>query len=93
MPVRQDDFRQCAVLPGVWAAERDRALKKPITIKIPRSAPAAVSEKILFYGGAVAIAYGAWMVYHPAGFIVAGAIAAWMGMGISVERDETPGGR
>jgi hypothetical protein len=62
--------------------------RPPITIKIPRTAPAAVSEKVLFYGGAAAIAYGAWLIFHPAGFIVAGVWAIWHSLHVSVARDE-----
>ena len=30
---------------------------------------------LLIAGGAVGVAYGAWLVYQPAGFIVGGALA------------------
>lgn len=48
----------------------------------------AVLEKVLFFGGMGAIVCGCWMIYRPLGPIVGGAIAVWLGMLISVERNE-----
>ena len=48
----------------------------------------AILEKTLFFGGMAAVVFGCWMVYRPLGPIVGGALAVWLGMLISVERDE-----
>ncbi len=48
----------------------------------------AVLEKSLFFGGMGAVVFGCWMIYHPLGPIVGGGIAVWLGMLISVERNE-----
>jgi hypothetical protein len=37
----------------------------------------------LLLGGAGALAYGAWLIYQPAGFIVAGALALLGGVLLS----------
>ena len=47
-----------------------------------------VLEKFLFFGGMAAFVCGCWMIYRPLGPIVGGAIAVWLGMLISMERDE-----
>lgn len=48
--------------------------------------PPMVCEKVFFFGGLGAIAYGCWMVYRPAGPIVGGLICFWLATLISGER-------
>jgi hypothetical protein len=48
----------------------------------------AVLEKVLFFGGMAAVVYGCWMIYRPLGPLVGGALSVWLGMLISVERNE-----
>ena len=48
----------------------------------------AVLEKVLFFGGMAAVVLGCWMIYRPLGPLVGGAAAVWLGMLISVERNE-----
>jgi hypothetical protein len=38
---------------------------------------------VLLLGGAVALSYGAWLIYQPAGFIVVGALALLGGVLLS----------
>lgn len=64
--------------------------RPPITINIPRSTPDSIIGNILFLGGMIAIAYGAWLIYHPAGFIVGGALAVWQGMVAADSEHEKP---
>lgn len=45
---------------------------------------AARLEGALFVAGAAMIAYGCWLIFHPAGFIIAGLL--WLGGGILAER-------
>ena len=48
----------------------------------------AVLEKVLFFGGMGSVVWGCWMVYRPLGPIIGGLLAVWLGMLISVERNE-----
>jgi hypothetical protein len=48
----------------------------------------AVLEKALFFGGIGSVVSGCWMIYHPLGPLVGGGLAIWLGMLISVERNE-----
>jgi len=57
-------------------------------VKACRAQTPAVLEKVLFFGGMAAVVWGVWMVYRPLGPIVGGGLAVWLGMLISVERDE-----
>ena len=53
-----------------------------------RKETSAVLEKILFFGGMGSVVWGCWMVYRPLGPIIGGVLAVWLGMLISVERNE-----
>ena len=43
-------------------------------------------QELFFFGGMAAIVYGSWMVYHPAGPFIGGAMAMWIATAISAER-------
>ena len=43
-------------------------------------------EHLLFIGGLAVIAYGAWMVYKPAGFIIGGWFMVKLAYAMAVER-------
>ena len=45
-------------------------------------------KKILFFGGMGSVVWGCWMIYRPLGPIIGGVLAVWLGMLISVERNE-----
>lgn len=48
-----------------------------------RAAAAFWLPDALMVGGAAAMSYGAWLVYSPAGFIVAGAFAIVAGIQVA----------
>lgn len=43
-------------------------------------------EHLMFLGGLTMIAYGAWMIYRPAGFIVGGWLMVKIAFLVSAER-------
>jgi len=85
-----------AELDRTLGPRRLRSLRMPTAIKRAgsqfvkacRAQTPAVLEKVLFFGGMAAVVWGVWMVYRPLGPIVGGGLAVWLGMLISVERDE-----
>lgn len=50
--------------------------------------PPLVCEKALFFGGLMAITWGCWMVYRPAGPIVGGLLGVWLAVLINAEREQ-----
>jgi hypothetical protein len=52
-----------------------------------KQTPAAL-EKALFFGGMGSVVAGCWMIYRPLGPLVGGGLAVWLGMLISMERNE-----
>ena len=68
-------------------ATATRGLRDQFVAACRKETP-AVLEKILFFGGMGSVVWGCWMVYHPLGPMIGGVLAVWLGMLISVERNE-----
>ena len=68
-------------------ATATRGLRDQFVAACRKETP-AVLEKILFFGGMGSVVWGCGMVYRPLGPIIGGVLAVWLGMLISVERNE-----
>lgn len=63
----------------MFVSLRNRLCAIALTVNV--KAKHALSEALqlaLFAGGLVSISYGAWMMYRPLGFILAGVFAVWI---------------
>jgi hypothetical protein len=63
--------------PAIVTQIRRARLSLAVFNRVAKRVAHEVMQGVLFFGGLAAVAYGAWMIYHPAGVILAGMFGVW----------------